>query len=73
MAIPVHYRVKHHSHETDCEKCGAPIDVGDSAYEYEDNVFCSLGCAGFEVKTVLKPIAGGRWREYTQIVPIAKE
>ena len=39
------YVIRHHSEETDCDWCGFPLYVGDSALESADRIFCSSGCA----------------------------
>ena len=38
-----HYEIRS-GEETDCAYCGWPFDVGDSAWEAEDQAFCSRAC-----------------------------
>jgi hypothetical protein len=38
-------RIAHHTEESCCDTCGAPLYVGDRAYLHSDTPFCSLYCA----------------------------
>lgn len=46
------YKVRHHTEEFDCPQCGAPVYVGDSAWQddAETAPFCSAYCAGADPK-----------------------
>ncbi len=43
-SIPEAYRIRNQSELADCRYCGFPLDVGDTAYEYVGDVFCSTSC-----------------------------
>jgi DNA-binding transcriptional regulator YiaG len=43
--IPEKYHVGHHSKEGECCFCGYPMYVGDDAYDYMGEMFCSISCA----------------------------
>ena len=42
--IPSSCRIKHHTEEASCGFCGCPLYVGDTAFEYAGEVFCSKTC-----------------------------
>jgi hypothetical protein len=42
--IPEKYWMRHHTQEASCAQCGYPMDVGDYAYMYLNEVFCSIAC-----------------------------
>ncbi|MBX3439814.1 MAG: hypothetical protein KF861_20155 [Planctomycetaceae bacterium] len=42
--IPERYRVNGRQEETECGFCGAPLFHGDDAYEYVNEIFCSISC-----------------------------
>lgn len=42
--IPSSYRIKHHTEEASCGYCGCPLYVGDTAFEYVNEAFCSRTC-----------------------------
>jgi len=42
--LPTRYRIKHWTEESSCAQCGYPMDVGDHALEYLNEVFCSVTC-----------------------------
>ena len=39
------YRINTRHEECDCMDCGCPLFRGDSAYEHNNDVFCSKTCA----------------------------
>jgi hypothetical protein len=44
-------KIRHHSYEGDCGRCGYPLDVGDTAtYTEDDRMFCSSACALEELR-----------------------
>lgn len=43
--IPDMYRVQNPSEEGQCCFCGCPLYVGDDAYDYVGEMFCSTACA----------------------------
>jgi hypothetical protein len=45
------YRVTCRSEEFDCPTCGAPIYVGDTAWEDDGVPYCSAYCAGADPRT----------------------
>jgi len=42
--IPSRYRIRHHTEETICSHCGCPLYVGDFAFEYAGEAYCSPRC-----------------------------
>lgn len=42
--IPEKYWMRHHAEEASCAECGYPMGVGDFAYEYLNEIFCSVAC-----------------------------
>ena len=42
--LPERYRMRHHTEEDSCAQCGYPMDVGDFAFEYLNEIFCSVAC-----------------------------
>jgi hypothetical protein len=42
--LPVRYRLSNRQEVDDCGFCGCPLDVGDYAFEYVGEVFCSTSC-----------------------------
>jgi hypothetical protein len=40
------YRLTHHSEEFACPTCGAPVYVGDTAWDDDGDCYCSAHCAG---------------------------
>jgi hypothetical protein len=42
--LPERYRIQNPTEETTCGFCGAPLLVGDHAFEYLNEVFCSRHC-----------------------------
>lgn len=42
--LPERYYIKHWTEEGSCGECGYPMDVGDSAFEYVNQIFCSVAC-----------------------------
>lgn len=42
--IPDKFAIRHHTEEAECNFCGCPLYVGDEAYEYVSDVFCSVTC-----------------------------
>ena len=42
------YKIRHHTEEFDCPQCGAPLYVGDTAWQDDADTapFCSAYCAG---------------------------
>lgn len=42
--IPASYRINRHTEESACCYCGCPLYVGDTAFEYVDEAFCSRTC-----------------------------
>lgn len=39
------YRVRRATEEAECEQCGNPIYMGETAYESGEHVYCSRDCA----------------------------
>jgi hypothetical protein len=42
--LPERYLIRHITEETSCAYCGTPLDIGDHAYEYVSDIFCSVTC-----------------------------
>ena len=42
--IPETYRINRHTEEASCCYCGCPLYVGDTAFEYVGETFCSRTC-----------------------------
>jgi len=42
--LPDRYYIKHWTEECGCAQCGYPMDVGDCAFEYLSESFCSVTC-----------------------------
>lgn len=42
--LPERYRIRQRLEEADCGFCGCPLFVGDEAFEYVGEVFCSTHC-----------------------------
>ncbi len=42
--IPASYRINRHTEEAACCYCGCPLYVGDTAFDYVGEVFCSRTC-----------------------------
>lgn len=42
--IAASYRINHHNEEASCGHCGCPLYVGDTAFEYVGEAFCSRTC-----------------------------
>jgi hypothetical protein len=38
------YQITHHTEEWYCAICGAPLYVGDYAYDFEEEAYCSTDC-----------------------------
>jgi hypothetical protein len=43
--LPERYRIRRYTEEADCNYCGCPFYVGDTAYEYCQAVYCSITCS----------------------------
>ena len=43
--IPKKYRIHNKQEEGDCQFCGYPLYVGDPAFEYVGEMFCSITCS----------------------------
>jgi len=39
------YEIRHSTEETDCDWCGMPLYVGDTAWEQAGRAYCSRHCA----------------------------
>lgn len=42
--LPERYRINHITEEGNCCNCGYPMGVGDEAYGYVGDIFCSISC-----------------------------
>jgi hypothetical protein len=42
--LPERYRIRHWTEEGSCGQCGYPMDTGDHALEYLNDIFCSVAC-----------------------------
>ncbi|HMP71428.1 MAG TPA: hypothetical protein PKA76_18920, partial [Pirellulaceae bacterium] len=42
--LPERYRINHITEESNCNNCGYPMGVGDEAYGYVGDIFCSISC-----------------------------
>ena len=42
--LPERYLIRHITEETLLRQCGCPLDLGDHAYEYAGDIFCSAEC-----------------------------
>ncbi|MFO0915916.1 MAG: hypothetical protein U0795_23355 [Pirellulales bacterium] len=42
--LPNRFLIKHWTEEGCCSQCGYPMDVGDLAFEFGNEIFCSVSC-----------------------------
>lgn len=42
--LPSRFLIKHWTEEGCCAQCGYPMDVGDLAFQYRSEIFCSVAC-----------------------------
>jgi hypothetical protein len=53
---PHRYTIRHRNEEAQCDHCGYPLYIGDTAYTHNDEVDCSRICAG---RSAEPPTASG--------------